>query len=200
MFPSLSLDSTPSCQDPQPREAFHCWSRFVFHGSPVQIDFCQGLPSRNDVETCSRLDSRLQVIQPLISKSLLQDHRPRTFWWPAHSAGQGDQGCDVLPGHWHCSPPANAPRSPWERNRHHCELHLPFMFSSCLVLKVIMVYSSSSGAELLLLQNLNELCGFWNFQLRIFLSSGEALIGRCSTFLFSFSSKIYLTGFLRGRW
>jgi len=43
---------------------------------------------------------------------------------------------------------------------------------------VTLVYSSSSAEELLLLQNLNELCGFWNFHLRIFLSSGEVLIGR----------------------
>jgi len=43
---------------------------------------------------------------------------------------------------------------------------------------VTLVYSSSSAGEMLLLQDLNELCSFWNFHLRIFLSSGEALIGR----------------------
>jgi len=43
---------------------------------------------------------------------------------------------------------------------------------------VTLVYSSSSIEELLLLQDLNELCSFWNFHLRIFLSSGEALMGR----------------------
>jgi len=43
---------------------------------------------------------------------------------------------------------------------------------------VNLLYSSSSAGELLLLQNLNELCGFWNFRLRIFLSSGETLMGR----------------------
>jgi len=43
---------------------------------------------------------------------------------------------------------------------------------------VTLVYSSSSPEELLLLPNLNELCGFWNFHLRIFISSGEVLIGR----------------------
>jgi len=43
---------------------------------------------------------------------------------------------------------------------------------------VTLVYSSSSAGELLLLQDLNELCSFWNFRLRIFLSSGEILMGR----------------------
>jgi len=43
---------------------------------------------------------------------------------------------------------------------------------------VTLVYSSSSAEELLLLENLNEFCGFWNFHLKIFLSSGEVLMGR----------------------
>ena len=41
-----------------------------------------------------------------------------------------------------------------------------------------MVYSSASVAEMLVLQDLHELCGFWNFQLEIFLSSGEVMVGR----------------------
>merc|ERR1719291_940250 len=45
---------------------------------------------------------------------------------------------------------------------------------------VTLVYSSSSAEELLLLENLNELCSFWNFHLKIFLSSGEVLMGRWS--------------------
>jgi len=43
---------------------------------------------------------------------------------------------------------------------------------------VTMVYSSASVAEMLVLQDLHELCGFWNFQLEIFLSSGEVMVGR----------------------
>ena len=41
-----------------------------------------------------------------------------------------------------------------------------------------MVYSSASVAEMLVLQDLHELCGFWNFQPEIFLSSGEVMVGR----------------------
>ena len=41
-----------------------------------------------------------------------------------------------------------------------------------------MVYSTASVAETLVLQDLHELCGFWNFQLEVFLSSGEAMVGR----------------------
>ena len=46
------------------------------------------------------------------------------------------------------------------------------------ILQVTMVYSSASVAEMLVLQDLHELCGFWNFQLEVFLSSGEVMVGR----------------------
>ena len=52
---------------------------------------------------------------------------------------------------------------------------LSFFFT---ILQVSMVYSTASVAETLVLQDLHELCGFWNFQLEVFLSSGEAMVGR----------------------
>ena len=43
---------------------------------------------------------------------------------------------------------------------------------------VTILYSSSSVDDLLLLDRLHELCSYWNFHLKIFLSSGEGLAGR----------------------
>ena len=43
---------------------------------------------------------------------------------------------------------------------------LSFFFT---ILQVSMVYSTASVAETLVLQDLHELCGFWNFQLEVLI-------------------------------
>jgi len=43
---------------------------------------------------------------------------------------------------------------------------------------VKLIYSCAKLEEILLLDKLNEFCGFWNFNLKIFLGSGEEMTGR----------------------
>ena len=44
--------------------------------------------------------------------------------------------------------------------------------------RITMVYSESSASNILLLDRLNELCGFWNFRLKIFLGEGVGPAGK----------------------